>query len=78
MNNSKKARIRQDKIRDMLLTKELISVQEFCEQLNASQATIRNDLTYLEQLPKERRATAISIFVPLYTSKKKRRLPPMR
>ena len=49
MNNSKKARIRQDKMRDMLLTKELISVQEFCEQLNASQATIRNDLTYLEQ-----------------------------
>ncbi len=50
MNNSKKARIRQSKIRDMLQKKDVIKLQEFCEELNASIATIRNDLTYLEEM----------------------------
>lgn len=48
MNNSKKAKIRQDKIRDMLLTQDVVSIHEFCEKLHASEATIRNDLTLLE------------------------------
>lgn len=49
MNNSNKAKIRQEKIREMLFIKDMISVHEFCEQLHASQATIRNDLTTLEK-----------------------------
>lgn len=48
MNNAKKARIRQGKIRDMLQKKDVIKLHEFCSELNASIATIRNDLTYLE------------------------------
>lgn len=48
MNNSKKAKIRQDKIRDMLLTQDVVTIHEFCEKLHASEATIRNDLTLLE------------------------------
>lgn len=49
MNNSKKARIRHDNIRDMLLKKDVISIHEFCYKLHASQATIRNDLAFLEK-----------------------------
>lgn len=49
MNNSKKARARQAQIRDMLLKKDVITLQEFCQAFNASTATIRNDLTYLEK-----------------------------
>lgn len=49
MNNSNKARLRQSKIRDLLLKKEVISIQEFCKILDVSIATIRNDLTSLEK-----------------------------
>lgn len=49
MNNSKKARIRQERIRDMLLGKDFIGLHEFCSELQASEATIRNDLSYLEK-----------------------------
>lgn len=49
MNNSKKAKIRQSKIRDMLLKQDVVTLQEFCESLQASTATIRNDLTFLEK-----------------------------
>ncbi|MEG0410922.1 MAG: DeoR/GlpR family DNA-binding transcription regulator [Erysipelotrichaceae bacterium] len=50
MNNNKKAQIRHNQIRDMLLKKDIIDVHEFCDTLHASQATIRNDLAYLENL----------------------------
>lgn len=49
MNNSKKAQERHNLIRDMLLEKDLIRIQEFCDTLNVSEATIRNDLTFLEK-----------------------------
>lgn len=49
MNNSKKARIRQAQIRDLLLKKDVVTLQEFCQTFHASTATIRNDLTYLEK-----------------------------
>ena len=49
MNNSKKARIRQGKIRDMLQKQDVVKLQQFCSELNASIATIRNDLTLLEK-----------------------------
>lgn len=49
VNNNKKALIRQGKIRDMLVQKDVVTLKEFCETLNASVATIRNDLTSLEK-----------------------------
>jgi len=49
LNNNKKALIRQAKIRDMLFKKDVVTLKEFCDTLNASVATIRNDLTYLEK-----------------------------
>ena len=49
MNNSKKAKVRQAKIRDLLLKKDVVTLQEFCTSLQASTATIRNDLTFLEK-----------------------------
>lgn len=49
MNNSKKARIRQSKIREMLVKKDVVTLKEFCDTLQVSVATIRNDLTYLEK-----------------------------
>lgn len=41
---------RHDKIRNLLITNKLLNVDEFCEILNCSEATIRNDLRYLEEL----------------------------
>lgn len=49
MNNNKKAMIRQSRIRDMLVQKDVVTLKEFCDTLQASVATIRNDLTYLEK-----------------------------
>lgn len=49
MNTPKKARDRQARIRDMLQKKDVIGIQEFCERLDVSIATIRNDLTFLEK-----------------------------
>lgn len=43
-----KAEIRQNKIRGMLIVKDFVTLSEFCEALNSSEATIRNDLRYLE------------------------------
>lgn len=43
-----KADIRQEKIRSMLIAKDFVTLSEFCEALNSSEATIRNDLRYLE------------------------------
>ncbi|RRD93451.1 DeoR/GlpR transcriptional regulator [Clostridiales bacterium COT073_COT-073] len=49
MNTPKKAQTRQAKIRDMLQKKDIINIQEFCEKLDVSIATIRNDLATLEK-----------------------------
>ncbi len=40
---------RQEQIRNLLLTNKLLNVDEFCEILHCSEATIRNDLRYLEE-----------------------------
>ncbi|WP_305233821.1 DeoR/GlpR family DNA-binding transcription regulator [uncultured Faecalibaculum sp.] len=48
MNNSKRARERQNEIREILQTREVVSVIEFCSHFGVSIATIRNDLAYLE------------------------------
>lgn len=48
MNNSKRARERQNEIRSILQDREVVSVNEFCNHFGASIATIRNDLAYLE------------------------------
>ena len=48
-NNLKsKGELRREKIRTMLIAKDFITLGEFCKTLNASEATIRNDLRYLE------------------------------
>lgn len=49
MNNRKKAEIRHEQIKNMLMKKEIVGIHEFCEKLKVSEATIRNDLTYLER-----------------------------
>ncbi|HEX2945257.1 MAG TPA: DeoR/GlpR family DNA-binding transcription regulator [Clostridia bacterium] len=40
---------RHNKIRNLLITNKLLNVDEFCEILHCSEATIRNDLRYLEE-----------------------------
>lgn len=49
MQTSKKAKERQEQIRDLLLLKGDITVNQLCEKFECSQATIRNDLAYLEK-----------------------------
>ncbi|WP_067554011.1 DeoR/GlpR family DNA-binding transcription regulator [Faecalibaculum rodentium] len=49
MNTDKKARQRQAAIRDLLQKQEVVTIREFCETLHASVATIRKDLTLLEE-----------------------------
>ena len=49
MNTNKKACMRRDAIRDMLQKQEVVTLQEFCQVLHASVATIRSDLTVLEK-----------------------------
>lgn len=49
MNTNKKALARQAAIRDMLQKQEVVTLDQFCESLHASVATIRNDLTTLEK-----------------------------
>lgn len=44
-----KTELRHEKIRSMLIAAELVTVAEFRENLNCSEATIRNDLRYLEE-----------------------------
>lgn len=46
---SNKAQKRHDAIRAMLSKKDIVTVQEFVSALKVSEATIRNDLSYLEQ-----------------------------
>ena len=45
----KKTEIRHEKIRSMLIANDLVTVAEFRQALNCSEATIRNDLRYLEE-----------------------------
>ncbi len=45
-----KTEIRHEKIRGMLIANDLVTVAEFCQALDCSEATIRNDLRYLEEL----------------------------
>lgn len=45
-----KTEIRHEKIRGMLIANDLVTVAEFCQALNCSEATIRNDLRYLEEV----------------------------
>ena len=40
---------RHQEIRMLLLSNELVTVKEFCEVLKCSEATLRNDLRYLEE-----------------------------
>ena len=47
-NKKSKADIRQEKIRSMLIAKDFVTLNEFCLILKSSEATIRNDLRYLE------------------------------
>lgn len=49
MEKKTKAEIRHDKIRSMLIAKNFLTLSEFCEILNSSEATIRNDLRHLEE-----------------------------
>lgn len=44
-----KTEIRHEKIRGMLIANDLVTVAEFCQALDCSEATIRNDLRYLEE-----------------------------
>ncbi len=43
-----KTEIRHEKIRGLLIANDLVTVSDFCRALNCSEATIRNDLRYLE------------------------------
>jgi len=45
-----KSEIRHEKIRSMLIANDLVTVNEFCKILNCSEATVRNDLRYLEEM----------------------------
>ncbi len=44
-----KTEIRHEKIRSMLIANDLVTVAEFCQTFNCSEATIRNDLRFLEE-----------------------------
>ncbi|MDF3000527.1 MAG: transcriptional regulator, DeoR family [Bacillota bacterium] len=44
-----KTELRHEKIRSMLIAADLVTVAEFRKNLNCSEATIRNDLRYLEE-----------------------------
>ncbi|MDD7466559.1 MAG: DeoR/GlpR family DNA-binding transcription regulator [Floccifex porci] len=50
MNNSKKAKLRHEKIRDLLQKNDVMKIQDLCRICDVSIATIRNDLTYLEKI----------------------------
>lgn len=45
----RKADVRQEKIRNLLLINDYLSIGDFCKMLECSEATIRNDLRYLEE-----------------------------
>lgn len=49
MQTSKKAAERQEKIRDLLLSKGTLTLNELCQTFQCSEATMRNDLTKLEK-----------------------------
>ena len=49
MQTTKKAAVRQEKIRDLLLSKGTVTLSELCQTLCCSEATIRNDLAKLEK-----------------------------
>lgn len=55
MDVSGKAEIRHNAIRELLIINNFFSIEDFCNVLNVSEATIRNDLTYLEKNGKLRR-----------------------
>lgn len=46
---SSKADTRQERIRKMLLSHNVVSITEFCQQLDCSESTIRNDLKSLDE-----------------------------
>lgn len=49
MEIAKKAQIRHDRIRAILDDRDMVTVRELVDTLQVSEATIRNDLAYLEQ-----------------------------
>ncbi len=49
MRNSKYAQERHQKIKDILFTRSPVTLRELCDYFNCSEATIRNDLTFLEK-----------------------------
>jgi len=49
MRSDKNAIIRQNKIRDLLISQGTVKLNELCEAFSCSEATIRNDLTKLEK-----------------------------
>ena len=55
MDVSGKAEIRHNAIRELLIINNFYSIEDFCNDLNVSEATIRNDFTYLEKNGKLRR-----------------------
>lgn len=68
MDVSGKAEIRHNAIRELLIINNFYSIEDFCNDLNVSEATIRNDLTYLEKNGKLRRVKggAIAILGTMY------------
>ncbi|ADK79958.1 DeoR/GlpR family DNA-binding transcription regulator [Sediminispirochaeta smaragdinae] len=48
MKAKSKTDIRRQKIRQMLISNNVVSINEFCQLLKCSESTIRNDLKYLD------------------------------
>ncbi|MEA5018648.1 MAG: DeoR/GlpR family DNA-binding transcription regulator [Erysipelotrichaceae bacterium] len=68
MDVSGKTEIRHNAIKELLLINNFYSIDDFCHDLKVSEATIRNDLTYLEKQGKLRRVKggAIAILGTMY------------